>query len=80
MPTYQVDVKAFISVSVEAATEEAAREAADAFVESCLTAEYHTIIGYNEGLDNPIGTIVPGDCMPCVDGVSDVQMVDEEGE
>lgn len=45
---FEVDVKAFISVKVKAESEEAARTAADAFVEA-LSPGYHYIVGFNAG-------------------------------
>jgi hypothetical protein len=46
MPKYSVDVKAFISVEVEAPDEATARAAADLFVEN-LSPTNHYIAGYS---------------------------------
>lgn len=78
MPRYTVDVKAFISLDVIADNERDAQEVADAFVENCLTADHETVRGYNDGLDNPIGVVVPAIIEPAVDGESDVDLSYEE--
>lgn len=78
MPKYSVDVKAFIAFEVEAENEDDARAVADAFVENCLVAEHATVEGYNEGLDDPIGAVVPSEIVPSVDGETDVILIDWE--
>ena len=70
---FEVDVKAFISVTVEAESEEAARIAADAFAEGLSpTSDY--IIGWNSGLpEDAVGRIDPDQTGEwSVDGESEV--------
>lgn len=76
MPRFNVDVKAFVNLSVEAHDEESARIAADAFVEEGMVVTKAQIEGYNAELDDPVGKVVPDTYALSVDGYSDV----EEGE
>jgi hypothetical protein len=48
MPLYSVDVKCFISVTVEAEDEAAARAAADNYVETSLSPSECEIAGWNQ--------------------------------
>ena len=73
MPQYEVDVKAFINVTVRADSPEDARIVADAFVENGLWASPEGVRSYNEGTDNPIGVVVPKEYEPAVDGDSVVE-------
>jgi hypothetical protein len=78
MARYEVDVKAFFSVTVRAATEEGARRAADAFIESIMTAPGAAIAGYNDALpSDAVGRIVPLDVSASVNGHSDVTKLGE---
>lgn len=72
---YEVDVKAFIAVTVEADSEEAARFLADALVEG-LSPTDAFLEGYNHGLRevNPAAFQIEGTGGFSVDGESDVQL------
>jgi hypothetical protein len=72
MPRYQVDVKAFIAVVVDADDAAGARERADHFVE-WLSPTIEQIGDYNAD-HAPIDT---GTGMFGVDGESDVEEIDE---
>lgn len=73
MVRYAVDVKAFFSFEVDAETPEEARLVADCFIEHVMVAESATVEGYNSDLDAPIGTVVPAEIIPSIDGESDVE-------
>ncbi|MGE8141781.1 hypothetical protein ACQKOE_07385 [Novosphingobium sp. NPDC080210] len=78
MPRYTVDVKAFITVTVEAPDENAARKAADHYVEtSCSPSEDEVtaweIIMKDEG--EPAWPVSAGEF--CVDGFSEVEEEEE---
>ena len=75
---FNVDVKAFINITVEAPNEDAARKAADEFVEQGLYASEQQVRGYNEGNASPDISIVPAEYSPSVDGESDVEEADDE--
>lgn len=71
MPKFNVDVKAFISVAIEADNEARARELADSFVES-LSPSSDFICGYNGQQSE--GTIDPDETGGFdIDGVSEVE-------
>ncbi|HQC72056.1 MAG TPA: hypothetical protein PLE42_04980 [Candidatus Competibacteraceae bacterium] len=72
MPRYIVDAKAFISLEVDADDPAAARLVAEAFIENGMMVFPATVAGYNAGLDNPVGTVVPSEIAPMVDGLADV--------
>ncbi len=83
MAKYEVDVKAFISVTVEAANENEARKAADEFVQT-LEPHEHYVGGYNmeqeaQGLPGRILTTgsfdIDGESY--VDGKLDEERVDD---
>lgn len=79
MPKFNVDVKAFINVTVEADDKRDARRVADAFVENAMFASEQLVAGYNEGLPkDAVGRIVPGEYGPSVDGTSEVERADED--
>lgn len=77
MPRYTVDVKAFITVTVEAPDENAARDAADSYVQtSCSPSEEETCawadVGRREGED--VWPVSAGEF--CVDGFSEVELAE----
>ena len=73
MPQFDVDVKAFINITVRADSRDEARTVADTFVENCLSATPNTVRGYNLGLpEDTLGVVVPKVYELAVDGVSDV--------
>ena len=80
MPLYSVDVKAFISITVEADDEDAARSAADNYVETALSPSECEIDGWNEvrqnECDDNCRIVRTGGF--AVDGQSDVDDAEEE--
>jgi len=77
VPLYSVDVKAFINLTVEAASPEEARRAADDYVETSLSPEPEEVAGYNSVLDEEGvggGRVVPGGYSWAVDGDSTVEV------
>lgn len=77
MARYLVDAKAFISLEVNAETPEEARLVAEAFIENAMMVFPATVQGYNAELDNPVGTVVPSEIAPMVDGLADVICMEE---
>jgi hypothetical protein len=73
MPEFRVDVKAFINVTVEAPTAQAARREAERLVEACDPTELF-INGWNDTnkAERPEVQIVET-CGFAVDGTSDVE-------
>lgn len=77
MPRYTVDVKAFITVTVEAPNENAARDAADSYVQtSCSPSPEETQAWANimQDFENPAWPVSAGDFS--VDGFSEVELAE----
>jgi hypothetical protein len=81
MPLYCVDVKAFISITVEAEDEASARAAADNYVETSLAPSPCEIDGWNQvrrdECNDPCRIVRTGGL--AVDGESEVDVAEDEG-
>lgn len=71
MPKFDVDVKAFISITVEAENEDQAREIADNYVEASLSPAEDEVEAWNSVSEQSGKIVSAGDWG--VDGDSDVE-------
>lgn len=78
MPMFDVDVKAFISITVEADDENEARDAANHYVETSLSPSDMEIAGWNEAqAEEGVTTKITDAAGWGVDGESEVEPLDE---
>lgn len=77
MPKYSVDVKAFITIEVEAASVASARAEADRFAEG-LSPNEHYVTGWNSVQKLKGGPILGTVGELSVDGTSEVERICEE--
>jgi len=78
MPKYIVDVKAFISIEVEADSEDAARSAADDYVEICLSPNEDEVNAWNQVQEEDDDPPILSASVWTVDGYSEVEEIDDE--
>lgn len=78
MSKYTVDVKALISIEVEADNEDAARSAADDYVETCLSPNEDEVNAWNQVQEEDDAPPILSASVWTVDGYSEVEEMGDE--